>query len=74
MKRWESNGQPKIAVQVKSEEELMMLQAQAMSLGICARVIHDAGRTQIAAGSATVLGVLGPKSVVDQVTGQLKLL
>lgn len=74
LQRWESGGQAKIAVQVKSEDELTVLQAQAMSLGLCARVIHDAGRTQIAAGSATVLGVLGPKSVVDQVTGQLKLL
>jgi len=74
LKRWEWGGQPKIAVQVKSEDELEMLQAQAISLGLCARVIHDAGRTQIAAGSATVLGVLGPKSVVDQVTGELKLL
>ena len=74
LKRWENHGQPKIAVQVKSEDELQTLQALAQSLGLCARVIHDAGRTQIAAGSATVLGVLGPKSVVDQVTGQLKLL
>ncbi len=74
LKRWERGGQPKIALQVKSEEELETLQAQAMSLGMCARIIHDAGRTQIAAGSATVLGVLGPKSVVDQVTGHLKLL
>ncbi|KIW58395.1 peptidyl-tRNA hydrolase [Exophiala xenobiotica] len=74
LKRWEWGGQPKIAVQAKSEEELETLQAQAMSLGLCARIIHDAGRTQIAAGSATVLGVLGPKSVVDQVTGQLRLL
>ncbi|KAK5233201.1 hypothetical protein LTR99_003975 [Exophiala xenobiotica] len=74
LKRWEWGGQPKIAVQAKSEEELETLQAQAISLGLCARIIHDAGRTQIAAGSATVLGVLGPKSVVDQVTGQLKLL
>ncbi|EXJ54648.1 PTH2 family peptidyl-tRNA hydrolase [Cladophialophora yegresii CBS 114405] len=74
LKRWEQGGQPKIAVQVKSEEELETLQAQAISLGLCARIIHDAGRTQIAAGSATVLGILGPKSVVDQVTGHLKLL
>ncbi|ERF68456.1 hypothetical protein EPUS_03774 [Endocarpon pusillum Z07020] len=74
LQRWERGGQPKIAVQAKSEDDLMTLQAQAVSLGLCTRVIHDAGRTQIAAGSATVLGVLGPKSVVDQVTGQLKLL
>lgn len=51
-----------------------MMQAQAISLGLCARVIQDAGRTQIASGSQTVLGVLGPKSVVDSVTGHLKLL
>ena len=74
LKRWEAGGQPKIAVQAKSEEELDTLQALAVSLGLCARVIHDAGRTQIAAGSATVVGLLGPKSVVDQVTGHLKLL
>lgn len=74
LKKWENNAQPKIALQVKSEDELDTLQALAVSLGLCARVIHDAGRTQIAAGSATVLGILGPKSVVDQVTGHLKLL
>ena len=62
-------------MQVKSEEELEILQAQAVSLGVCAKIIHDAGRTQIASGSATVLGVgPAPKSVINQVTGHLKLL
>ncbi|KAL4887090.1 putative mitochondrial peptidyl-tRNA hydrolase Pth2 [Aspergillus karnatakaensis] len=74
LRRWEQQGQAKIALQIKSEEELQLLQAQAISLGLCARVIQDAGRTQIASGSRTVLGVLGPKSVVDTVTGHLKLL
>jgi len=73
--RWERGGQAKVALQVRSEDELELLQAQAMSLGVCARIIHDAGRTQIASGSATVLGVgPAPKSIVDQVTGELKLL
>ena len=75
LKSWRSLSQAKIAVQAHSEEELLLLQAKAMSLGLCARIIHDAGRTQIASGTATVLGVgPGPKSVVDQVTGGLKLL
>ena len=74
LRRWERGGQAKVAVQVKSEEELDELQARAMSLGLCARVIRDAGRTQIASGSKTVLGVVGPKGVVDNVTGGLKLL
>ena len=65
----------KVALQVKSEEDMEVLQAQAQSLGLVAQVIHDAGRTQIASGSATVLGIgPAPKSVVDQVTGRLKLL
>ncbi|KAM0794720.1 peptidyl-tRNA hydrolase PTH2-domain-containing protein [Usnea florida] len=73
--RWEAAGQPKIAVQVPSLSEMQFLEAQATSLGLCARVIHDAGRTQVASGSATVLGVgPGPRSVVDRVTGGLKLL
>jgi PTH2 family peptidyl-tRNA hydrolase len=68
-------GQAKVALKANSEDELLILQAQAVSLGLCAKIIHDAGRTQIAAGSATVLGIgPGPKSVLDQVTGQLKLL
>jgi len=75
LRRWESLGQAKIAVQVKSEEELLVLQAQAMSLGVCAKMIHDAGRTQIASGTATVLGVgPGPRSMIDNITGGLKLL
>ncbi|BCR83373.1 aminoacyl-tRNA hydrolase PTH2 [Aspergillus chevalieri] len=74
LRRWEREGQAKIALQIKGEDELQLLQAQAISLGLCARVIQDAGRTQIASGSRTVLGVLGPKSVVDNVTGHLKLL
>ncbi|MCJ1238128.1 hypothetical protein MMC14_006117 [Varicellaria rhodocarpa] len=75
LRRWTSLGQAKVALQCRSEEELLTLQAQALSLGLCARIIHDAGRTQIAAGSMTVLGIgPGPKGVVDRVTGGLKLL
>ncbi|KAL8945573.1 MAG: hypothetical protein Q9222_007898 [Ikaeria aurantiellina] len=75
LKQWERMGQAKVVVQAKNEEELETLQAKALSLGLCAQIIHDAGRTQIASGSATVLGVgPGPKSVVDRVTGGLKLL
>ncbi|MCJ1280794.1 hypothetical protein MMC26_000111 [Xylographa opegraphella] len=75
LKRWQALGQAKVALQCRTEEELLTLQAQALSLGLCARVIRDAGRTQIASGSATVLGIgPGPKGVVDRVTGGLKLL
>lgn len=75
LRRWERQGQAKVALQVKSEEELEILQAKAISLGLVAEVIADAGRTQIASGSHTVLGIgPAPKSLIDEVTGHLKLL
>lgn len=75
LSRWERLGQAKIAVQVKSQEEMLELRRKARSLGLTAEVIQDAGRTQIEAGSMTVLGVgPAPRSLVDQVTGGLKLL
>ncbi|KAM5360430.1 hypothetical protein ACJZ2D_013757 [Fusarium nematophilum] len=75
LNRWERHGQAKIAVQVKSQEEMLELRRKARALGLTAEVIQDAGRTQIEAGSMTVLGVgPAPRSVVDQVTGGLKLL
>lgn len=57
MQTWEHYGQAKIALKCSNEEDMLMLQATAISLGLVAEVIHDAGRTQIAAGSATVLGI-----------------
>ncbi|EPE07765.1 peptidyl-trna hydrolase 2 [Ophiostoma piceae UAMH 11346] len=75
LQRWERRGQAKIALQAKGEETLMTLMATAHSLGVTAEVIADAGRTQIESGSFTVLGVgPAPKSLVDKVTGHLKLL
>ena len=73
--RWERRGQAKVALQIKSQQELVDLQRKALELGITAEVIQDAGRTQIDPGSLTVLGVgPAPKSLVDRVTGELKLL
>ncbi|EMG49012.1 hypothetical protein G210_0311, partial [Candida maltosa Xu316] len=75
VRRWEyGNGQAKITLQVPNQEEMDMLYAKAISLGINAYIVHDAGRTQIAAGSATVLGLgPAPKRILDEVTGELKL-
>lgn len=50
-RRWEKTGQAKIALRGDEggEDELVVLQAQAVSLGVTAKIIRDAGRTQIAA-------------------------
>ncbi|KAF9181127.1 hypothetical protein BGZ51_000230 [Haplosporangium sp. Z 767] len=72
--RWEYCGQAKVTLKVENEEDMLLLQAQARSIGLAAHSIRDAGRTQIAAGSRTVLAVgPGPRSVVDSITGKLKL-
>ncbi|KAJ2971781.1 hypothetical protein NUW54_g12420 [Trametes sanguinea] len=68
-------SQAKIALKATSEEELLELEAIAKSLNLAARSIVDAGRTQIAAGSRTVLGIgPGPVELVNKVTGKLRLL
>ncbi|EKM75478.1 hypothetical protein AGABI1DRAFT_116320 [Agaricus bisporus var. burnettii JB137-S8] len=74
LRRWERAGQTKVALRCSSEDELLDLQAKAKSLRLCARSIRDAGRTQIAAGSRTVLGIAGPTRLVNQVTSKLRLL
>jgi len=71
---WECNGQPKITLKCDSEDDLHMLLAKARSMGIVSTVISDAGRTQIAPGSKTVLAVgPAPGEKIDLVTGNLKL-
>ncbi|KAH9996579.1 peptidyl-tRNA hydrolase [Russula vinacea] len=65
VRHWEVTGQAKIALKV----------AIAKSLNLCARSIQDAGRTQVKAGSRTVLGIgPAPVELINQVTGRLRLL
>ncbi|XP_014774760.1 peptidyl-tRNA hydrolase 2, mitochondrial [Octopus bimaculoides] len=72
---WKDFGQPKIIVKVDDEQTLLELTRKAIDAGLNASLISDAGHTQITPGSKTVLGVgPGPSSLVDEVTGHLKLL
>lgn len=75
VRRWDDSGSAKIAVKVDSEEELMQVFRAARDKNLNTCLIRDAGRTQIAPNSKTVLAV-GPAPVgeINQVTGHLKLL
>lgn len=74
LKQWEYCGQPKVVVKAPDEDTLISLLAQAREVGLTVSLIQDAGRTQIAPGSRTVLGVgPGPADLIDRVTGDLKL-
>eukprot|EP01036_Dinobryon_divergens_P028119 gene28119-37015_t len=72
---WEYTGQAKIALKVDKEDTLLALQQHAIAMGLVTYIVQDAGRTQIAAGSKTVLAIgPAPASIVDKVTSHLKLL
>jgi len=75
VRHWEVTGESKIALKASSEDEILELEAIAKSLNLCARSIEDAGRTQVEAGSRTVLGIgPAPVELVNSVTGHLRLL
>ncbi|XP_564060.3 uncharacterized protein LOC1271088 [Anopheles gambiae] len=72
---WLRQGQPKIVLRVDSLQELHLLTERAESSGVIAEIVRDAGRTQVASGTETVLG-LGPArtEAIDSLVGHLKLL
>mmetsp|Transcript_7598 Transcript_7598/g.19668 ORF Transcript_7598/g.19668 Transcript_7598/m.19668 type:complete len:175 (+) Transcript_7598:75-599(+) len=74
LRAWEWSGQAKVCLKCDSEDEMVAMVAKAGQLKLPAYFVTDAGRTQIAAGSRTVLGILGPSSEVNKITGHLKLL
>uniref|UniRef100_A0A3Q0R1D7 Peptidyl-tRNA hydrolase 2, mitochondrial n=1 Tax=Amphilophus citrinellus TaxID=61819 RepID=A0A3Q0R1D7_AMPCI len=74
LKQWEYCGQPKVVVKAPDEDTLIDLLGRAKEVGLPVSLIQDAGRTQIAPGSRTVLGIgPGPADLIDSVTGELKL-
>jgi PTH2 family peptidyl-tRNA hydrolase len=73
--RWLREGQKKVVVKVESEEELLQVYREALQLGLPAALVEDAGRTELPPGTRTVVGIgPAPASIVDKVTGRLKLL
>ena len=52
---------------------LLQIYNTGRSLNLVCTVIQDAGRTQIAPGSKTVVAILGEEKIVDKVTNTLKL-
>lgn len=75
LRAWEVSGCAKIALKCPTQDELELIAAKAMERDIPFYLVEDAGRTQIAAGSRTVLG-LGPAPayVFEEVTSHLKLM
>lgn len=74
MRNWALSGTRKVVVKVDSEAELYEIKKNAEKAGLNAVIIHDAGLTQIASGSPTVVAI-GPaySKNIDKITGHLKL-
>ena len=73
--KWLDVGMPKIVLDGKNEAHLDMMLRRALEAGMPAYLVRDAGRTVIAAGTVTCLG-LGPAPIreIDALTGALALL
>ena len=72
---WERTGCAKIAVKCPTQAEMEEIAARAIERDIPLYLVEDAGRTQIAAGSRTVLGLgPAPTSVFEGITSHLKLM
>ena len=66
---------PKAVLKASDEAALRELQVKARSAGLPVALIEDAGRTVVAEGTVTCVGI-GPASAaqLEPLTGQLKLL
>ena len=60
---------------VDDEKELLKLRQDAEDAGLVVAIIADAGRTELAPGTVTAVGI-GPadEEKIDKITGHLKLI
>ena len=74
-KAWLEEGQCKIAVKVKSEEELLRLIQKAKAMHLPCALICDRGLTELPPNTVTCVGIgPAPSSQIDKITGSLPLL
>jgi peptidyl-tRNA hydrolase, PTH2 family len=72
---WLATGMTKVVLVCASTEALLALQEQAAAAALPEFLVADAGRTVVAAGTVTCLGI-GPAAdkSIAAITGALKLL
>ena len=74
LEEWRNSGSRKIVCQASNLEAMKRLYGEARELGLISEMIKDAGRTEIPAGTITLLGIgPGPRRVIDELTGSLPL-
>ncbi|QGA67844.1 peptidyl-tRNA hydrolase Pth2 [Sulfolobus sp. E11-6] len=75
LNEWLQKGQPKIVVKANSLDEIILRSKKAETMNLPFSIIEDAGKTQLEPGTITCLGIgPAPESLIDPITGDLKLL
>ena len=74
VQEWENIGEKKVVLKVEGLKELEELKQKAAQAKLRLVLISDAGRTELPAGTTTVLGI-GPakEKDIDKITGHLKM-
>lgn len=74
VREWQGRGQKKVVLKVADEKELVKYFQEAKDAGFAASLITDAGKTVIAPGTKTCVGI-GPddEEKIDELTGSLKM-
>jgi PTH2 family peptidyl-tRNA hydrolase len=72
---WRAEGAKKVVLKVADEKEMIKNLQSAKDAGLKTAMITDAGKTVIAPGTRTCVGI-GPddEEKIDEVTGSLKML
>ncbi|MBR9675479.1 peptidyl-tRNA hydrolase [Candidatus Woesearchaeota archaeon] len=72
---WRAQGQKKVVLKVDDEKALIKFFQEAKDNNLSASLITDAGKTIIAPGTKTCVGI-GPdlEEEIDSITGELKMM
>lgn len=75
VKKWRAQGSKKVVLKVENLEELHKYNQMAKDIGLTTALITDAGKTVIAPGTETAVGI-GPdeEERIDKITGNLKII
>ncbi|KAJ8920369.1 hypothetical protein NQ315_005234 [Exocentrus adspersus] len=74
LSNWEYIGEKKIVLKGNNELHLQELYEKAKANSIPCYLVRDAGHTQVAPNSVTVLSLFGLEDDVNKITGKLSLL
>lgn len=74
LRQWLEEGMPKVVLRAENETQVTELERQATDARLPVALIRDAGRTVVAPGTMTCLGI-GPANdaAIDALTGKLQL-